>query len=178
MRSVAENEQMSPPQGPGLPQPPGRPLLQQQAPPNFFYLKVGNDGQILDVSPHPPISTSDARGLIKKAVAEVNETGTISFKNIDYRYLKASKNYGYFLVFDDKTNDEQVLSRLVVNSLIIGGLSLILVFFVSLFLANKALVPITRAWDKQKAFVADASHEFTHPAGSDQYQPRTGTRKC
>jgi signal transduction histidine kinase len=124
---------------------------------------VGNDGQILDVSPHPPISTSDAQGLIKKAVAEVNETGTISFKNIDYRYLKASKNYGYFLIFDDKTIDEQVLSGLVVNSLAIGGLSLILVFFVSLFLANKALVPITRAWDKQKAFVADASHELRTP---------------
>jgi len=163
MSSVAESEQMLPPQGHGLPGPPGSPPRQQQAAPNFFYLKVGNDGQILDVSPHPPISTSDARGLIKKAVAEASETGTISFKNIDYRYLKTSKNYGYFLVFDDKTNDEQVLSGLVVNSLIIGGLSLILVFFVSLFLANKALVPITRAWDKQKAFVADASHELRTP---------------
>jgi hypothetical protein len=124
--------------------------MQQHAAPNFFYLKVGAAGQILDVSPHPPISISDARGLIKKAVAEVQATGTVSFKNIDYRYLKAAKNYGYFLVFDDKTNDEQVLGGLVVNSLIVGGLSLILVFFISLFLANKALVPIARAWDKQK----------------------------
>ncbi len=169
MRSVAEKEQMPPPQGPGLPQPPGSLPLQlhlppqQQAGPNFFYLKVGGDEQILDMSPHPPISTSDAQGLIKKAVAEANEMGTISYKNIDYRYLKTAKSYGYFLVFDDKTLDEQVLGHLVVNSLIIGGLSLIMVFFISLYLANKALVPITRAWDKQKAFVADASHELRTP---------------
>lgn len=163
MRSVAESEQMPHPQGPDLPQPPGHQPPQQHAAPNFFYLKVGNDGQILDVSPQPPISTSDARGLIKKTVAEVNETGTINFNNVDYRYLKTTRDDGYFLVFDDKTSDEQVLSGLVINSLAIGGLSLILVFLVSLFLANRALVPVTRAWDKQKAFVADASHELRTP---------------
>lgn len=161
MRNIAERERM--PHPPGPPGPPEDQPSQQRAAPNFFYLKVGNDGQVLDISPNPPISTGDAQSLIKKAVAEINAAGTISYKNINYRYLKASRSYGFFIVFDDKTLDEAMLSRLVLSSLIIGGLSLILVFFVCLYFANKALVPIARAWDKQRAFVADASHELRTP---------------
>ena len=42
-----------------------------------------------------------------------------------------------------------------------GGL--VLSFFVGLFLANRALVPIQRSWEKQTQFVADASHELRTP---------------
>lgn len=40
---------------------------------------------------------------------------------------------------------------------------LILSCLVGLFLANKALVPIQRSWEKQSRFVADASHELRTP---------------
>ena len=43
----------------------------------------------------------------------------------------------------------------------VGGL--ILSFFVGLFLAKKALVPIQSSWEKQTQFVADASHELRTP---------------
>ncbi|WML44789.1 HAMP domain-containing sensor histidine kinase [Neobacillus sp. PS3-40] len=42
-----------------------------------------------------------------------------------------------------------------------GGL--VLSFFVGLILANRALVPIQRSWEKQSQFVADASHELRTP---------------
>lgn len=40
---------------------------------------------------------------------------------------------------------------------------LIVSFFVGLFLANKALIPIQQSWKKQSQFVADASHELRTP---------------
>jgi two-component system sensor histidine kinase CiaH len=40
---------------------------------------------------------------------------------------------------------------------------LVLSWLVGLFLANKALVPIQRSWEKQSRFVADASHELRTP---------------
>ncbi|MCQ6280544.1 cell wall metabolism sensor histidine kinase WalK [Bacillus sp. EB600] len=40
---------------------------------------------------------------------------------------------------------------------------LILSCLAGLFLANKALVPIQRSWEKQSRFVADASHELRTP---------------
>lgn len=42
-----------------------------------------------------------------------------------------------------------------------GGL--ILSFLAGLYLANKALVPIQKSWDKQIQFAADASHELRTP---------------
>ncbi|MDP4161952.1 MAG: HAMP domain-containing sensor histidine kinase [Bacillota bacterium] len=42
-----------------------------------------------------------------------------------------------------------------------GGL--LISYFAGLFLANKALVPIQRSWEKQSQFVADASHELRTP---------------
>lgn len=161
MRSVAEREHVPRLQDP--PQYPESQPAEQRTAPNFFFLKVDAGGEILDASDHMPVSTSDAEGLIKKTLAETDARGTISHNSVNYRYLREMKDYGSFLVLDDKTLDEQVLRRLVLISLVIGGLSLIMVFFISLFLANRALVPIMRAWDKQKAFVADASHELRTP---------------
>lgn len=40
---------------------------------------------------------------------------------------------------------------------------MILSIFGSLFMANKAMVPIQNAWQQQKEFLADASHEFRTP---------------
>jgi len=160
MRRIAQSERLQPH---GPPQPPELQPQDQHPEPDYFYLKLNANGQILEASPNLPISTSDAQGLINQTISDTRVTGTTSYKNVSYRYLKESKDDGLFLVFNDKTHDIEVLGRLVIISLIIGGLSLVMVFFISLYLANRAIVPIKRAWDKQKAFVADASHELRTP---------------
>ncbi len=160
MRRIAQSEHL-PPSGP--PQPPGQKPGVQQAAPDLFYVKVNSSGQIQETSPNLPVAAGDLQALIKGSVTGVDQMGTIRYDNVDYSYLKAPKSYGYFLVFYNRTISEQVLSRLVLDSLIIGGLSLIMVFLISLYLANRALAPIKNAWDKQRAFVADASHELRTP---------------
>ncbi|MDP4105381.1 MAG: HAMP domain-containing sensor histidine kinase [Bacillota bacterium] len=53
------------------------------------------------------------------------------------------------------------------NMLIIIGIGsaagLFLSFLAGLFLANKALIPIQRSWERQSQFAADASHELRTP---------------
>jgi signal transduction histidine kinase len=51
----------------------------------------------------------------------------------------------------------------MINSLLIGFLGLIALFFVSLVLANFAIRPVERAWLAQQQFIADASHELKTP---------------
>jgi signal transduction histidine kinase len=51
----------------------------------------------------------------------------------------------------------------MINSLLIGFLGLIALFFVSLILANYAIRPVERAWLAQQQFIADASHELKTP---------------
>lgn len=44
-----------------------------------------------------------------------------------------------------------------------GLITLIVIFVVSLYFANRAIKPIAETWEKQKQFVADASHELKTP---------------
>ena len=52
---------------------------------------------------------------------------------------------------------------LIGSSLLVGCAALILLFLISLFLAGWALRPVERAWDQQRQFVSDASHELKTP---------------
>src|SRR5690625_4604420 len=40
---------------------------------------------------------------------------------------------------------------------------LVIIFFISMYFANSAVQPISKAWENQKQFVADASHELKTP---------------
>ena len=57
----------------------------------------------------------------------------------------------------------QAMRDLIGSSLLVGCAALILLFLISLFLAGWALRPVERAWDQQRQFVSDASHELKTP---------------
>lgn len=57
----------------------------------------------------------------------------------------------------------QAMRDLIGSSLLVGCAALILLFLISLFLAGWALRPVERAWDQQRRFVSDASHELKTP---------------
>ena len=80
-----------------------------------------------------------------------------------YRYLVAEKPYGQIIVFVDQRISNGMMDRLITTSLIIGGISLFVLFFISLFLANLMVRPVEEAFEKQKRFISDASHELKTP---------------
>ena len=67
------------------------------------------------------------------------------------------------IAFSDLSWERASLTRLMVNSLLIGGAALAGFLAVSLFLARLSLKPVERAWAQQRQFVADASHELKTP---------------
>lgn len=61
------------------------------------------------------------------------------------------------------TNEESTLHNLI-RTFFLFGIAAFLVFLgISIFLARWAVKPVQRAWDQQKQFVADASHELKTP---------------
>ena len=53
--------------------------------------------------------------------------------------------------------------RMLIISIQIGSSVLLVFFILSCILSKWALKPVEQAWDKQKQFVADASHELKTP---------------
>lgn len=70
---------------------------------------------------------------------------------------------GYRIAFLDVTESHKTLQGLLVTFLLVGGVMLVVIFFISLYFANRAIRPVAQAWEKQKQFVADASHELKTP---------------
>lgn len=70
---------------------------------------------------------------------------------------------GYMISFLDVTESHKTLQTLLVTFLLVGVCALAAVFVFSLYFANHAIKPISTAWEAQKQFIADASHELKTP---------------
>lgn len=70
---------------------------------------------------------------------------------------------GYHIAFVDSQSLESSLKALIITSLITIVISLIAFFFIALWLSKLAVHPIEEAWNAQKRFIADASHELKTP---------------
>lgn len=107
------------------------------------------------------ISSSTAQTLVKLAQSSGRDSGLI--RTYSLRYLISTDGGETRIAFLDASNDIAAMAELIITSLLVGVLALLAFFFVSLLLANLALKPVETAWNKQKQFVADASHELKTP---------------
>lgn len=69
----------------------------------------------------------------------------------------------FSIVFLDVTAYNKTLFDLMKTLLLVGSVTLVAIFLISLYFANRTIKPLADAWQKQKQFVADASHELKTP---------------
>lgn len=81
----------------------------------------------------------------------------------DLMYYRIMTRDLLVISFVDQSGQQEVLESLLVTGAVIGGISLIVFFVISLFLAKWMVKPVEKAWDKQKQFISDASHELKTP---------------
>lgn len=161
LSALADNDGAIPPVAPG------RPGSGQPLPPDVFErektfsVKVNQATNLFSIN-----GTSDTSQVSAEVLALANQmlekdiaSGTLN----GYRYLIVDKPYGELLVFVDQRISNALADRLLTTSLIIGSMTLFVLFFVSLFLANLMVKPVEEAFEKQKRFISDASHELKTP---------------
>ncbi|MBR6761720.1 MAG: HAMP domain-containing histidine kinase [Oscillospiraceae bacterium] len=91
-------------------------------------------------------------------------SGTIEVNDTPYRYLyQPDHGGGYQLVLLNRTLELSMLSRMLLVFILLTVFGLACMFGISVLLANWTVRPIAKAWNKQKQFVADASHELKTP---------------
>lgn len=132
----------------------------------YFYARTDKSGLVIETSagvPLPPVQFID---LARQAFDSKMNTGKLEWNDEPYRFLRESstgKTKGYIIAFVNVHSDEQILHSLLALLITVGLTGLALSFFGSLFTAEKALIPINESWQRQKDFVADASHELRTP---------------
>lgn len=134
---------------------------------NSFLVTIDESNQISVKALSPYFNLEDQLDQISIFLDLVAEKGTkngiIKVNGTQVRYLIHDTPINRTIIFTDRTSEIDALNRLLLLCLLIGISIFVALFFVSLFLANWAIKPIAHAWEKQKQFVADASHELKTP---------------
>ena len=89
--------------------------------------------------------------------------GNVSAGGISYRYKLRETEGGKIIVLLDRTDELSTLRRLLFILLGIFVLALGVIFLLSILLSKWAVIPIEDAWNRQRVFFSNASHELKTP---------------
>lgn len=129
----------------------------------YFTLRVSSWGVITAAGNNHFDLSNDAflQSLLDEVLASKSDMGTIQDQGL--RYYKTAAMGDLIIAFLDISSYQSALNSLLQVSFVIGFVSVLLFFCISLLLANWAVKPVEKAWNQQKQFVSDASHELKTP---------------
>lgn len=129
----------------------------------YFCLVIDQEGQ-LTVSGGGYFDLSDEdflQEVLDAALATHDHTGVL--KDYNLRFCRMVTPMEQCVVFTDMSSEQHTMQNLLRSCVAIGAVSFLAFLGVSLLLARWAVRPVARAWDQQRQFVADASHELKTP---------------
>ncbi|MBR5429502.1 MAG: HAMP domain-containing histidine kinase [Firmicutes bacterium] len=101
------------------------------------------------------------REVTDAALAGAEDSGIL--EEYQLRYLRWLDQGPPRVVFADITQERQTMRNLLRSCLLLGGGSFLAFLLLSILLARRAVRPVEEAWQQQRQFVGDASHELKTP---------------
>ena len=132
----------------------------------YFMVDVSQNGMVSNLQSNymrmdAQIDEELLLDLVANALQQKENMGVLAEE--DLRFYRKAKIGGWRLVYLDMTMENNMIRNLSGNMLLIGLGSFVGIFFLSMGLAYWITKPVERAWNQQRQFVADASHELKTP---------------
>lgn len=129
----------------------------------YFALQLGMNRDVVDtLGGYYDLSDQAFLGeLVGRVMQSKGNIGTL--EDLNLRYLRSDLPAKQWIVFTDMSSEQVTLENLTQTCVVVGILSFGVFFVLSLFLSSWAVNPVEKAWNQQRQFVADASHELKTP---------------
>ena len=126
-----------------------------------FVVYLGGNNEILYTDTGNVYATSSqmAQEYALEVLKRNKESGFLD----DYKYLCTTLHETSAIIFLDASRDIDMLRGFLYNSSMIAAASLFFVAVIAYLLSPIAINPITTAYEKQKKFITNASHEIKTP---------------
>lgn len=127
----------------------------------FYSVAVSDEGYVLatDTGNRELYDKATLQSYAASILGSGKRNGTMG----NLMFLVTTKS-GYTLVmFMDNTIVQERMSLLMRNTLIFGGVAMVGLFFLAVYLAKRIVKPLEESYQKQKQFISDAGHELKTP---------------
>ena len=128
---------------------------------DLYTVLLNSNNEIIEINNHSNDETSfDIKNIANEIIKSNKKEyiGNLYFDNYSYSY-----NKGNSIVIIDNSNSKEILLNSLRNSLIIFIILEIIIIYISKLISNWIVKPIIETFNKQKDFIADASHELKTP---------------
>ena len=129
----------------------------------FFTVQISSRGEVIAASGgyFDLTDREYLQEIVNSALLSDREIGELDAH--DLRYLKSVTPRGVTIVFSDTTTESSTLKHLFYSCMAIFVVAMVVFLGISILLSHWVIKPVATAWDQQRQFVADASHELKTP---------------
>ena len=129
---------------------------------SYVIVEIDESGKIVNTTENDlSIDSETLEKCVKSALDSSRIFGQINDEGL--MYLKKSDMAHSKIIFADNSYISVSLrTSVIISALMLTG-AMAVIFLISLWLSGLAVNPAKRAWEQQKQFVADASHELKTP---------------
>lgn len=131
----------------------------------IYAVRLDENNNIVEIINHTPddVNEEKIRKIAETIIQEKNheeiKISDLIFDDYSYMFLKSGES----LIIMDNTNAKDIFMRALTTSIIIFAILELIIIYISKKLTSWIIKPVIETFNKQKQFIADASHELKTP---------------
>ncbi|MDD3052743.1 MAG: HAMP domain-containing sensor histidine kinase [Candidatus Cloacimonetes bacterium] len=128
---------------------------------SFYIVDYNESGQAEEILRQGEISIQDAE--LAKIADKIFQSGITRGSTDYYEFYRMELENGSRLLLLDNIIVKQQLHKLTLYSVLLGLFGCVIILFLSHIISGWIVRPVKEAFEKQKQFISDASHELKTP---------------